>query len=167
MKFIVIIILTVVLGSSTILSAFEFQNEVKAKDDQLISNPNSNSSTKVTQNDLSNKSIKNASLSSIDNNKVKGLLIVKIIVNNRNNGNKTPSDFIINIHANDPSPASFLGNSSGTIVKLGMGMYGVSESLVQGYVPLLSGDCYGGIMSIYAKQCTITNTYNTSPVLSK
>ena len=75
------------------------------------------------------QSIGKAPLSKIDNNnnKMNGLLIVKTTVNNKNNGNKLPSDFIINIHANDPSVVSFNGNSSETRIKLSMGMYAVSE----------------------------------------
>ncbi len=169
MKFIAtILILSIVLASSMVMSIFGIQNEVKLNIDQINSNSNSNSSNITKQNELSNNSIKNATLSSTDNNKIKGLLMVKVVVNNKDIGNKTPSDFTINIHANDPSPTSFAGNSSGTKVKLGMGMYGVSETQFPGYVPSFSIDCFGGIMSVYTKQCIITNTYAAaSSALSK
>lgn len=165
MKFIAtILILSIVLASSMVMSIFGIPYEVKLNIDQL----NSNSSNITKQNELSNNSIKNATLSSTDNNKLKGLLMVKVVVNNKDIGNKTPSDFTINIHANDPSPTSFAGNSSGTKVKLGMGMYGVSETQFPGYVPSFSIDCFGGIMSVYTKQCIITNIYAaTSSTLSK
>ena len=88
-----------------------------------------------------------------------GLLIVKILVNNKNVGNKAPSNFIIKIHANDPSVVSFNGNSSGTSIKLSMGMYAVSERQIRGYSTSYSTDCFGGIMSVDTKHCIITNTY--------
>ncbi len=167
MKFIAtILILSIVLASSMVMSIFGISNEVKLNIDRLNSNSNSNSSNSTTQNDLSNNYIKNAILSSTDNNKIKGLLIVKVVVNNKDIGNKTPSNFTISIHANDPSPPSFAGNSSGTTVKLGMGMYGVSESQIPGYVTSFSIDCYGGIMSVYTKQCIIINTYTTTTTSS-
>jgi hypothetical protein len=88
--------------------------------------------------------------------------MVKITVNNEGIGNKKPSDFTINIHANDPSIASFPGSSSGTEIKLGMGMYSVSQSRIPGYISSFSADCFGGIMSVESRNCVITNTYNKS-----
>jgi hypothetical protein len=100
----------------------------------------------------------------INGSGVKGLLVVKVIVNNKDIGNKTSSDFKINIHANDPIPVSFIGNSNGTNVKLGMGMYSVSQSSFPGYVTTYSSDCFGGIMAAVTKMCIITNDYgNSSP----
>ena len=90
---------------------------------------------------------------------VKGLLVVKTIVDNKDIGNKT-SDFKINIHANDPNPISFIGNSSGTNVTLGMGMYSVSQSGNPGYTTSYSSDCFGGIMAAVTKICIITNSYD-------
>ena len=52
-------------------------------------------------------------------------------------GNKSSQDFKVNIHANDPIPSSFDGNSSGTTVKLGMGMYSITESSIPGYISSL------------------------------
>jgi hypothetical protein len=94
---------------------------------------------------------------SISTNKVHGALIVtnKVI-----GGNKKPSDFTINIHANDPVPSSFPGNSSGTRVQLHMGMYSITEKRPPGYNITLSGDCSGGMMSVETKNCTITNFYS-------
>lgn len=120
----------------------------------------SSNSLNMLKNGLSNEtSIGNNTLYKIDNNKMKGLLVVKTTVNNKNIGNKLPSDFIINIHANDPSVVSFNGNSSGTSIKLSMGMYAVSERQIPGYFTTYSTDCFGGIMSIDIKHCVITNTY--------
>jgi hypothetical protein len=109
----------------------------------------------------------NSSSLSSNNNELKGLLLVKITVNNEVMGNKKPFDFAINIHANDPSFDSFPGNSSGTEIKLGIGMYSVSESPVPRYIPSFSADCFGGIMSVETKNCVITNTYDKSMLSSK
>ncbi|HZH39315.1 MAG TPA: hypothetical protein VEX17_04560 [Bacillales bacterium] len=98
---------------------------------------------------------------SINGSSAKGLLVVKVIVNNKDMGNKT-SDFNINIHANDPNPISFIGNSNGTNVQLGMGMYSVSQSTFPGYVTTYSSDCFGGIMAAVTKMCVITNAYGNS-----
>lgn len=91
-------------------------------------------------------------------NKV-GLLVVIATVDNKNIGNKSPSDFTITVHANDPYPVSFSGNSSGTQVKLNMGMYSISESILPGYFTSFSKDCFGGIMSTIVKNCFIKNTF--------
>jgi hypothetical protein len=95
-----------------------------------------------------------------DSISVKGLLIVKTIVNNKEVGNKKAADFLVSIHANDPIPASFRGNSNGTNVKLGMGMFSVSQTVLPGYVTSYSSDCFGGIMSVVTKKCTITNVFD-------
>jgi len=93
-------------------------------------------------------------------NQVHGTLIVTNKVINEGGGNKKPSDFTINIHANDPVPSSFPGNSSGTRVQLHMGMYSITETKQPGYNLTLSGDCSGGMMSVETKNCTITNFYS-------
>jgi hypothetical protein len=110
----------------------------------------------------SNGSTQNDAALTMNNPSVKGLLVVKVVVNNKDTGNKTASDFKINIHANDPIPISFIGNSNGTNVKLGMGMYSVSQSAFPGYVTSYSGDCFGGIMAVVIKMCIITNDYKNS-----
>jgi hypothetical protein len=108
--------------------------------------------------------IQNDAAFSINGSGAKGLLVVKVIVNNKDMGNKTSYDFKINVHANDPIPISFIGNSNGTNVKLGMGMYSVSQSTFPGYVTTYSSDCFGGIMAAVTKMCVITNEYgNSSP----
>ena len=94
------------------------------------------------------------------NNKVQGTLIVtKKVINEGGGNSKQPSDFTIKIHGNNPSPSLFPGNSSGTIVKLDMGMYSVTESGPSGYNSTSSMDCSGAIMSVEAVKCDITNTY--------
>ncbi len=141
----------------------------KLKDNQP--NSTSTSSNMIQKSQQFNNTAKNTTnLSSINNNnnKVKGILNVMITIDNKNIGNKTPSDFIITVHANDPSPLSFSGNSSGTKVKLGMGMYSISESSNGKYISKYSSDCFGGMMSATVKKCIITNIYtDTSSSNSK
>ena len=83
---------------------------------------------------------------------------------NEGGGNKKPSDFIITVHGNNPSPSSFQGSSSGTAVKLQMGMYSVTQTKPSGYNSTFLGDCSGGMMSVETKNCTITNTYSKTGV---
>ncbi|WP_148687540.1 hypothetical protein [Candidatus Nitrosocosmicus hydrocola] len=91
----------------------------------------------------------------------KGLLIVKVTTLNGKMGINTSSDFVVNIHANDPAPASFKGGSE-TLVKLSMGMYSVTTSAIPNYNSSFSGDCTGGIMKVETKICTIVNTYTNN-----
>ncbi len=108
------------------------------------------------------ESLQNQTLSpaSAVNNKMQGTLIVtKKVINEGDGNSKQPSDFMIKIHSNNPSPSLFPGNSSGTIVKLDMGMYSVTESGPSGYNSTSSMDCSGAIMSVETVKCDITNTY--------
>ncbi len=95
------------------------------------------------------------------NNKMQGTLIVtKKVINEGDGNSKQPSDFTIKIHGNNPSPSLFPGNSSGTSVKLDMGMYSVTESGPSGYNSTSSMHCSGAIMSVVETvKCDITNTY--------
>ena len=94
------------------------------------------------------------------NNKVQGtLIVIKKVIDEGDGNGKQPPDFTIKIHGNNPSPSLFPGNSSGTIVKLDMGMYSVTESGPSGYNSTSSMDCSGAIMSVEAVKCDITNTY--------
>jgi Prealbumin-like fold domain len=93
-------------------------------------------------------------------NQTQGKLIVINKVVNEGGGNKKASDFIINVHGNDPSPSSFSGSSSGIPVMLHMGMYSVTEKGPPGYNSTLSDDCSGGMMSAETKKCIITNIYS-------
>lgn len=100
-------------------------------------------------------------------NQIHGTLIVTQKVINEGGGNKKPSDFMINVHGNNPSPSSFPGNSSGTFVKLPVGMYSVTETGPSGYNSTLSDDCSGGMMSVETKNCIITNIYSKPNVSVK
>ena len=93
------------------------------------------------------------------NNTVQGTLIVTTKVNNEGGGSNKPSDFTIKVHGNNPSITSFPGNSLGTVVKLDMGMYSVTESGPSNYNSSSSMDCSGAVMSVETVKCEITNTY--------
>jgi len=160
-------IITLNIMSASSLSLLTYGTPIDLKFKEEKSKINTNSTNLSTQNKLHYDSIENTTLLTTDNNKTKGILIVKVTVNNNEIGNKTPSDFIIKLHANDPSPGSFAGNSSGTEVKLGMGMYGISEFPFPDYNTSYSTDCFGGIMSTETKDCTVTNIYNNPFVISK
>ena len=121
---------------------------------------NDNADIKPTENKISSSALPSV-------NPVQGTLIVTEKVVNEGGGNKKPSDFTITVHGNNPSLSSFPGNSSGTAVKLQMGMYSVTEAGPSGYNLTLSGDCSGGMMSVETKSCTITNIYSEAGVSAK
>jgi len=162
MAYVVICILcALLLSSSMILNIYGILNEWNIKVIPLVLDSNLTYKNKQFNNLPINS--KNTSLLNNNNNLSKsdviGLLNVITTVDNKNIGNKSPSDFTITVHANDPYPSSFSGNSSGTKVKLGMGMYSISEFILPGYFASFSNDCFGGIMSTIVKNCTIKNTY--------
>jgi hypothetical protein len=160
MKLFAILVLGVILYCSAPLAGSGSSIGINHDNDTS----HSNLSNSVKQNGSENYTdpYGNSSSFSSNSNESKGWLMVKITVNNEGIGNKKPSDFTINIHANDPSIASFPGSSSGTEIKLGMGMYSVSQSHIPGYISSFSADCFGGIMSVESRNCVITNTYNKS-----
>lgn len=84
------------------------------------------------------------------------LTVIKYVVND-DGGNLKPDDFTINVSGDSPSPASFLGSDTGTLVTLNAGNYNVTENLIDGYVPNYSSDCAGTIAIGESKTCTITN----------
>jgi hypothetical protein len=95
----------------------------------------------------------------VENNKIRGILLVTTHVINDEGGTKKPSDFTIFVHGNNPSLNSFPGNSSGTAVKLEMGMYSVTESGPENYNSSYSENCSGAIMSVTTVKCDIKNMY--------
>jgi hypothetical protein len=163
MHFIVFSVSIVVLASSLSLTVYGISIDVKLKNESS----NSSSSNLIKQQNVDNiNSIHNSALQSINNNNLKGTLIVKIMVNNKGIGSKSPMDFKIDVHANDPFPSSFVGGSSGTNVSLGMGMYSINESSIPKYSSTYSPDCFGGIMSTGTKDCIIVNTYNNASLIA-
>ena len=111
------------------------------------------------QKTFSNESAQAKATAAATNNTVQGTLVVTTIVNNEGGGSSQPSDFTIKVHGNNPSNSSFPGNSSGTIIKLDMGMYSVTASGPPFYNSTSSMDCSGAVMSAETIKCEISNTY--------
>jgi len=107
---------------------------------------------------FSNESAQDKTSAAAINKTVQGTLIVTTKVNNEGGGSSKPSDFTIKVHGNNPI-SSLPGNSSGTAVKLDMGMYSVMESGPPHYNSTSSMDCSGAVMSAETIKCEITNTY--------
>jgi hypothetical protein len=111
------------------------------------------------QKTFSNESAQANATAAATNNIVQGTLVVTTKVNNEGGGSGQPSDFTIKVHGNNPSNSSFPGNSSGTIIKLDMGMYSVTASGPPFYNSTSSMDCSGAVMSAETIKCEISNTY--------
>lgn len=111
------------------------------------------------QKTFSNESAQAKATAAATNNTVQGTLVVTTKVNNEGGGSSQPSDFTIKVHGNNPSNSSFPGNSSGTIIKLDMGMYSVTASGPPFYNSTTSMDCSGAVMSAETIKCEISNTY--------
>jgi hypothetical protein len=157
-------VLTLILTFSMVVTAFSSSIYTKSNDNLLLLS-DIERAVGEKQFNIIKISAENKTSSLPSKNQMQGILIVTKNVINEGGGNKTPSDFAINIHGNDPSPSSFPGSSSGTYVKLNMGMYSVTETGPAGYNSSWSGDCSGGVMSAETKKCTITNMYS-KPVVS-
>jgi hypothetical protein len=127
--------------------------------DRYDDNYSNNSSQTGIGNNFVNKALA-ALTGTTDKNK--GVLIVKVTTDNHDGGMNKSSDFTINVHANDPVPSTFKGNSSGTVVELSMGMYSVTTSSIANYNTTLSTDCTGGIMKVETVNCNIINSYINS-----
>jgi len=111
------------------------------------------------ENRFSNESAQAKATAAATNNTVQGTLVVTTKVNNEGGGSSQPSDFTIKVHGNNPSNSSFPGNSSGTIIKLDMGIYSVTASGPPFYNSTTSMDCSGAVMSAETIKCEISNTY--------
>ena len=109
---------------------------------------------------FSNESAQAKATTAATNNTVQGTLVVTTKVNNEGGGSSQPSDFTIKVHGNNPSNSSFPGNSSGTIIKLDMGMYSVTASGPPFYNSTSSMDCSGAVMSAETIKCVISSTYD-------
>jgi hypothetical protein len=111
------------------------------------------------QKTFSNESAQAKATAAATINTMQGTLVVTTKVNNEGGGSSQPSDFTIKVHGNNPSNSSFPGNSSGTIIKLDMGMYSVTASGPPFYNSTSSMDCSGAVMSAETIKCVISNTY--------
>jgi prealbumin domain-containing protein len=161
-KLIAFLTMIMFFSTSIIDTDFSLSTTEKFRDDVLPLSYGQELELKKQEEDNNTESLQNEPSSPVAgvNNKVQGTLIVtKKVINEGGGNSKQPSDFTIKIHGNNPSPSLFPGNSSGTIVKLDMGMYSVTESGPSGYNSTSSMDCSGAIMSVEAVKCDITNTY--------
>ncbi len=84
------------------------------------------------------------------------LTVIKHVVND-DGGTATAGSFTLSVTGGTPSPASFAGSESGTVVTLKAGSYSVSEAAKTGYASSLSADCSGSIAVGETKTCTVTN----------
>jgi hypothetical protein len=158
--FFISVLIVVLIASTTEADFFSLYNTVKLADNFLpLSYSQQKQETIKEQKIISNESTQNKTSAAAISNTVQGTLIVTTKVNNEDGGSSKPSDFIIKVHGNNPSISSFPGNSSGTLVKLDMGMYSVTESGPSNYNSSSSMDCSGAVMSVETVKCEITNTY--------
>jgi len=84
------------------------------------------------------------------------LIVIKQVTNN-DGGTANPSDFIMFVNGNSPSPSTFPGSEVGTDVTIYPGWYNVDEYYNLPYIKYFSGDCSTYINSGETKTCTITN----------
>src|ERR687890_2221089 len=104
---------------------------IDANTSSLLSS--SSASTSDSSNETSN-----------DKSQVGTLVVTKQVIND-GGGTKSPSDFIITINGNNPTPSSFTGSSSGTTVELSKGKYEVTETGPPGYTADYSDGCNGNV----------------------
>ena len=84
------------------------------------------------------------------------ITVVKSVINN-DRGTKKPSDFMIFVTGNSPSPNNFPGSASGTSVSIKAGNYEVVEASVSGYTTTYSSGCSGSITGGETIKCVVSN----------
>ena len=84
------------------------------------------------------------------------ITVVKNVINN-DRGTKKPSDFMIFVTGNSPSPNNFPGSASGTSVSIQAGKYEVVEASVSGYTTTYSSGCSGSITGGESIRCVVSN----------
>ncbi len=86
-------------------------------------------------------------------------LTVVVNVVNTGGGTKSASDFTVMVSGDNPSPSTFQGSASGTLVSMGTGTYHVSQASSSDYTAGFSADCSGTMERKDAKTCVITDTF--------
>lgn len=157
-KLLVLPLISILMASLVTLSSFGSELNSKLKNNT----PYGAHLNITNQSDLEIKRSTNNLSSTLTTEQNKGVLIVKVTTLNGEHGMNTSSDFTVNIHANGPVPDIFKGNTSGTVVKLSMGMYSVTTSSTPHYNSSFSNDCNGGIMKVETKYCNIVIAYSKS-----
>jgi hypothetical protein len=157
----VLILIVILIASITEANFFSLSNAVRLSYNFLPLSYSQQEQEIIKEKEIiSNESTQNKTSSAAAiNNTVQWTLIVTTKVNNEDGGSSKPSDFIIKVHGNNPSISSFPGNSLGTVVRLDMGMYSVTESGPSNYNSSSSMDCSGAVMSVKTIKCEIINTY--------
>ena len=84
------------------------------------------------------------------------ITVVKNVIND-DRGTKKPSDFMIFVTGNSPSPNNFPGSASGTSVSIQAGKYEVVEASVSGYTKTYSSGCSGSITGGETIKCVVSN----------
>jgi hypothetical protein len=84
------------------------------------------------------------------------LTVIKRVVN-RYGGTATAGSFTMFVDGDSPSPASFPGSETGTVVTLNAGSFSVRESSVSGYAQYSAVGCSGTLAPGESRTCTITN----------
>ena len=80
--------------------------------------------------------------------------MIKHVIKN-SGGTATAASFTMTVTGNTPTPGSFPGSETGTVVTLKAGVYSVAESSVTGYTQTsASTDCSGTLAVGDNKTCT-------------
>jgi hypothetical protein len=91
-----------------------------------------------------------------NDDKAPKLKVIKRVINSYG-GTATAGSFTMSVAGNSPSPASFPGSETGTVVTLNAGSFSVSESIVNGYTQASAVGCSGTLAVGDYRTCTITN----------
>lgn len=94
-----------------------------------------------------------------------GLLTVHVQVINQSGMSYTPSNFTVNVTGQNPTPSTFQGSQSGTVVSLGAGAFKATlTGNLYGFTPSYSIGCDNTIAAGGTHSCIITlSGYNTYP----
>jgi len=85
------------------------------------------------------------------------LTVIKTVVNDSGTGTSAAGDFMMTVTGTNPTPPSFAGSATGTVVTLDAGTYNVTESGPGGYAQSSSAGCNSTIAVGESKTCTVTN----------
>lgn len=85
-----------------------------------------------------------------------GLLNVYVQVTNPSGVTFAPSNFTVSVSGQSPSPSSFAGSQSGTLVSLNPGSYAVTITNPSGYTASYSVGCNNTIAAGQTQTCVIT-----------
>lgn len=84
------------------------------------------------------------------------LTVIKHVVN-VGDSEGTADQFTLHVDGSNPSPDTFAGDESGTVVTLDAGGYSVSEDPVEGWTTTFDQGCEGTLPNGGSATCTVTN----------